>query len=228
MASFPRCEVRYRGDPVADRLVTLERIFVERLRQPVRVGASGSSIETSWIRSSAPRPIGCPAWASSVESPPSTATRCFWSARSTNAGRTSTGTFQADGSKKARLQRQAAARELLEEAGVRVPLYDLELVSSIEIIREGHKISQSWNFTVTVTDPRLCPADPDGLVREARWFPRSQAVDHLAALPYPPIREAAMIFLRDGTRGLHWTFELPAGSDAFSDFTWQVPSAKRA
>lgn len=122
----------------------------------------------------------------------------------------------------------AAARELLEEAGVRVPLYDLELVSSIEIIREGHKISQSWNFTVTVTDPRLCPADPDGLVREARWFPRSQAVDHLAALPYPPIREAAMIFLRDGTRGLHWTFELPAGSDAFSDFTWQVPSAKRA
>lgn len=118
----------------------------------------------------------------------------------------------------------AAARELAEESGCRLDPSELELIAASEVRQHGRRLSQSWNFTATATDPRLEPADPDGTVDDARWFERAHAAELLARHRYDPIREPAIRFLNGG-RGLHWTFELSDSTGERPVFRWQPPTA---
>lgn len=120
----------------------------------------------------------------------------------------------------------AAVRELTEESGCTIDPAQLELIATSEVCRNGRRLSQSWNFTATVTDPRLAPDDPDGTVVDARWFERARAIDLLSRHRYDPIREPAIRFLH-GDRGLHWTFELTGGSGDRPTFRWDPSQARQ-
>jgi 8-oxo-dGTP diphosphatase len=103
---------------------------------------------------------------------------------------------------------EGAARELAEETGLRVSPEDLLLVSTTTTTVDT-RVSLSWNHAVEVAVPDLGVADPDGLVREARWFSVDAAVEALALLPYRPLAEPAVAYLRgDAEPGRHWTFAL--------------------
>ena len=89
-----------------------------------------------------------------------------------------------------------------------VPPDRLVVVSTSET-RHGSGVSLAWNHTVEVAEPGLAVADPDGIVREARWFDVSEAVEALALLPYPPLAEPAIAWLTGvAVPGRHWTFDL--------------------
>jgi 8-oxo-dGTP diphosphatase len=103
---------------------------------------------------------------------------------------------------------QGAARELGEETGLVVSPDRLVVVSTAET-RHADRVSRAWNHRVDVFEPELRVADPDGLVREARWFDVPEAVDALTRLPYPPLAEPAVAWLTGAAEvGRHWTFEL--------------------
>jgi hypothetical protein len=68
--------------------------------------------------------------------------------------------------------------------------------------------SRCWNHTVDVRASELRVADPDGLIHEARWFSRDEAIGLLARLPYLPIAEPAVAFLRGSRSRRHWTYQL--------------------
>lgn len=119
----------------------------------------------------------------------------------------------------------AAVRELAEESGCKIDPADLELIATSEVCQNGRQLSQSWNFTATVTDPHLEPADPDGTVVDARWFERTKAAELLGRHRYDPIREPITRFLK-GDRGLHWTFELTSDpANRRPEFRWEPPQA---
>ena len=103
-----------------------------------------------------------------------------------------------------------AVRELAEETGVRVAEPDLRLFGTTSTTA-GEAKSLAWNFTTQVTDPALAVADPDGLVVEAGWFPREDAVRALSQLPYRPLAEPVLAFLTGGTAAgvTHWMYATP-------------------
>lgn len=92
----------------------------------------------------------------------------------------------------------AAAREVKEESGCVVDADRPELIATSSVVRDGVEVTRSWNYTTTTEDHHLGPDDPDGTVLGARWFPRSTAVGHVAALTYPPIREPLVAYLNSG------------------------------
>ncbi len=102
---------------------------------------------------------------------------------------------------------QGAARELHEETGLVVDPGLLRLASTCTS-RFADAESRAWNFTAETTagEPRLEADDPDGLVQEVRWFAREEAVTVLGRLPYAPLREPALAYLRDGAVGREWVF----------------------
>lgn len=100
---------------------------------------------------------------------------------------------------------QGAARELAEETGLVVAADDLILVSTVTATAEGRE-SRSWNHVVEVSTSEVRVDDPDGIIREARWFSRDEAIDRLTRLPYRPIAEPAVSFLRGVASQRHWTY----------------------
>jgi 8-oxo-dGTP diphosphatase len=103
---------------------------------------------------------------------------------------------------------QGAARELAEETGLVVAPEQLLLVSTIVTTHGTHE-SRAWNHAVEVDVPGLRVADPDGIVREARWFEVAEAVEALALLPYRPLAEPAIAYLTGRAEpGREWTYVL--------------------
>lgn len=103
---------------------------------------------------------------------------------------------------------EGAARELLEETGIVVRPEALSLVGTSVTLWPDHR-SAAWNFTATVDSPLLAVADPDGLVLEARWFTRDEAVALLRLLPYRPLSEPLVAHLEGAERGGHWRYDAP-------------------
>lgn len=102
---------------------------------------------------------------------------------------------------------EGAARELLEETGLRVAPEQLQLVSTSTSRFEGSE-SQAWNFTARIEEPALQSDDPDGLIQDVRWFARQDAIAELGLLPYAPLREPAVAYLRgDAGLGTDWLYE---------------------
>ncbi len=103
---------------------------------------------------------------------------------------------------------EGAARELAEETGLVVAASELRLVSTVSTTYDTGE-TEAWNHVVDVSSPELLVDDPDGIIREARWFSRRDAIELLGELPYPPLSEPAVAYLRgDAPPGHHWTFRL--------------------
>ncbi len=78
-----------------------------------------------------------------------------------------------------------AARELAEETGLVVTPGRLQPIgTSLTLGKEN--AARAWNFITQVEDDALAADDPDGLILEARWFPRKEAIALLSRLPYRP------------------------------------------
>jgi 8-oxo-dGTP diphosphatase len=115
---------------------------------------------------------------------------------------------------------EAAVRELAEETGLVVSLDALVPISTMVLTdTSGSVRSQAWNFTVDVDGSDLRPEDPS--VRDARWFARDEAVDLLTELPYPPIAEPAVAYLRGAAApGSAWRFTLTSPPGEPPEFSW--------
>lgn len=100
-----------------------------------------------------------------------------------------------------------AARELAEETGLVVAADDLTLVSTVTTRYDGGEYL-SWNHAVDVAMSELRVDDPDGIIREARWFSREEAIEVLTRLPYRPISEPAVAYLRGEGVQRHWAYDL--------------------
>lgn len=99
-----------------------------------------------------------------------------------------------------------AARELAEETGLVVAPQDLRQVSTVTTTYAGGEL-RAWNHVVEVATSDLRVDDPDGIIREARWFALDEAIALLTDLPYPPLAEPAVAYLRgDVPPGHHWAF----------------------
>ncbi|MGN6331533.1 MAG: NUDIX hydrolase [Motilibacteraceae bacterium] len=104
---------------------------------------------------------------------------------------------------------QGACRELAEETGLLVSSADLALEATSSVTGSG-VLRRAWTFSVEVDDPWLCPRDPDGSIRDARWFPLSEAASLLQQLPYRPLREPVTALLSGRCWGVqHWTYAEP-------------------
>jgi ADP-ribose pyrophosphatase YjhB (NUDIX family) len=104
-----------------------------------------------------------------------------------------------------------AARELTEETGLVVTLERLQPIgTSFTLGKEN--AARAWNFVTHVEDDALTVNDPDGLILEAKWFRRSEAVALLSRLPYRPLAAPVVAFLTGSAApGSHWHF---ASADA--------------
>jgi 8-oxo-dGTP diphosphatase len=102
----------------------------------------------------------------------------------------------------------AAVRELREETGLVVPVDGLTLVAEILVRSQDHSVqSRAWNYRVEVPAGEFLVDDPDGAVREARWFGAAEAVSLVEQLPYPPLAQPVAATLRSTTpRVDRWTF----------------------
>ena len=98
---------------------------------------------------------------------------------------------------------EGAAREVREETGVDLEAAEITLVSTVTV-KVGEANSTCWNFRATTQEVVLRPADPDGLVQEAAWFPISEAERLLAELPSPQIRVPALDHLTTRRTGVRW------------------------
>lgn len=105
---------------------------------------------------------------------------------------------------------EGAVRELLEETGARVTSNGLVLRTRTSVRLEGEQL-HSWNFEAEVDDRTLHVGDPDGLIREARWFSVEEAIAKLRRLPYRPLAEPAIATLLGESAGgtTLWSFDDP-------------------
>lgn len=102
-----------------------------------------------------------------------------------------------------------AARELAEETGLVVAADRLHLVGTSSTTSAQHR-SLAWNFTTVVDSPVIYVDDPDGLILEARWFARDEAMDLLGRLPYRPLAEPAVAYLAGTVVPCsHWLYDAP-------------------
>lgn len=100
-----------------------------------------------------------------------------------------------------------AVRELAEETGLLVEPDALHLVGTSATTSE-HSRSLAWNFTTVVERAAIAVDDPDGLIREARWFTREEAIDLLSRLPYRPLAEPVVAYLEGRAEpGVHWHYD---------------------
>lgn len=100
-----------------------------------------------------------------------------------------------------------AVRELAEETGLVVEPDALHLVGTSATTSDGSR-SLAWNFTTVVERAAIAVDDPDGLIREARWFTREEAIDLLRRLPYRPLAEPLVAYLEGGAEpGVHWRYD---------------------
>ena len=98
-----------------------------------------------------------------------------------------------------------AARELAEETGLVVTPDRLPIGTSLTLAKEN--AARAWNFITQVEDGALAADDPDGLILEARWFPRNEAIALLSRLPYRPLAEPVVAHLTGSAApGSHWHF----------------------
>jgi 8-oxo-dGTP diphosphatase len=101
---------------------------------------------------------------------------------------------------------QGAVRELAEETGLVAAPADLALVSTVTTTYDGGR-SRSWNYVVDVATSTLRVDDPDRIIRDTRWFTREEAIERIAELPYLPISQPAVAYLRgEAPAGTHWTY----------------------
>lgn len=91
----------------------------------------------------------------------------------------------------------------------------------IVLVRERHEHwgGEFWNVPSGMVASHETPVlgavraaiavdDPDGLVREARWFPRDEAIDLLRRLPYRPLVEPVVAYLEGRAEpGVHWHYD---------------------
>lgn len=100
----------------------------------------------------------------------------------------------------------ALRREFLEETGVSIesptrPLFTVETT--------GDRNSLTLVFAVDATDTEVSgDGDPDGIVREAAWVPKDEALLRLGAIPYPVYAEPPVAVLTGrAPEGSLWTYE---------------------
>ena len=100
-----------------------------------------------------------------------------------------------------------AVRELAEETGLVVAPGELRLVGTSSTTNEQVR-SLAWNYTTAINLPVVAVDDPDGLVLEARWFTRAEAIDLLRQLPYRPLADPVLAYLADSVQpSSHWLYE---------------------
>jgi 8-oxo-dGTP diphosphatase len=114
-----------------------------------------------------------------------------------------------------------AIRELREESGLCATEQSLELVWTTAVIVDGLSVSRSWNYQTVVDDPSFAIDDPDGLILEAQWFPRQDAVRLLQQQPWPAMGVPAVHYLTTGVRRLDWMFTV--SDEAWS---WELPTVE--
>lgn len=120
---------------------------------------------------------------------------------------------------------EAALRELMEEAGYSLGESELKLASIAVVERSDELLSKSWNYAATVAGTgTLTPDDPDGLITEARWIPRREAIGHMNVVTQAAKREPALRLLTTGDLGLSWTFELVDDRVTVPEFQWIDPT----
>jgi 8-oxo-dGTP pyrophosphatase MutT (NUDIX family) len=88
---------------------------------------------------------------------------------------------------------EGAAREVMEETGLRVQAGDLRLRTASSVTVDGSLV-QAWNFEVDVDEPTVRVDDPDQLVQEARRFSVEAAIGLLRTLPYRPWRNRPSLY----------------------------------
>lgn len=101
-----------------------------------------------------------------------------------------------------------AVRELREETGLVVQGSALTLVAEVLVRSHDRSIeSRAWNYRAEVPAGEFLVDDPDGSVREARWFPLAEAISLVAGLPYPPLALPVLAALRSTEPSVaRWTF----------------------
>jgi 8-oxo-dGTP pyrophosphatase MutT (NUDIX family) len=100
-----------------------------------------------------------------------------------------------------------AVRELAEETGLLAAPDVLHLVGTSSTTSEHHR-SLAWNFTTVIDRPLIAVNDPDGLILEASWFTRDEAIELLGRLPYRPLREPLVAYLAESVKpGSHWRYD---------------------
>ena len=101
-----------------------------------------------------------------------------------------------------------AVRELREETGLVVPVSALTLVAEVFVRSHDRSIeSRAWNYRAEVPTGEFLIDDPDGSVREVRWFPVAEAVALMEKLPYLPLAQPVAHALRHPEDGVaRWTF----------------------
>jgi ADP-ribose pyrophosphatase YjhB (NUDIX family) len=111
-----------------------------------------------------------------------------------------------------------AVRELREETGLALPETALTQIWTTDVHHDGLLVSQAFNYAATTSDPTFAPADPDNSLLEVGWFTVSEAMNLLAAVPYPPISVPAVAYLTQPTPTA-WTFNLTANDWTHSSRT---------
>lgn len=119
---------------------------------------------------------------------------------------------------------EAAVRELREETGLITGVDQLILVSEVSVVSRDDAVrSTARNYRVDLPDGDFAIDDPDNSVQEARWFPLPEAIRLLADLPYPPLSDPAVAYLR-GTPPTRWTFTFDSTQD-FLDRTYDATTS---
>ncbi|MFI5713503.1 NUDIX hydrolase [Kribbella sp. NPDC051620] len=120
---------------------------------------------------------------------------------------------------------EAAARELLEETGLRVRADQLNLVAEVVVeSRDGASRSTAYNYWAEVPDGDFAIDDPDNSVQEARWFLPAEAIPLVGAIPYPPLSQPVAAHL-GGAAPTRWTFTYDDDAVALLDRTYEIRSS---